>query len=229
MLSKELVNQLSNIILFKNISVDKINGIFDDLNYTLDSFESESIIKFSRDNLNKAYFLLQGTIRAEMQTYNGKILQVEKLSPPSLVAAGFMFSRQKTSPVNIIVDSKKALILALSYDSFLKLLEYDKTIMLNFLYFMANKLNFLSEKIRIVGLETLSQKVSSYLLSLYKKCGEDFILPITKEEMSNLFGATRPSVSRVFSNFEKEGIIKRISKNKIKILDCSKLRCKTIK
>ncbi len=221
------LKQLSKISLFKGLSENRIIFLIGKLQYKVELFNEGEIIKFSRDPLQNAYFLLSGQITANMETPNGKILQIEKIDAPNLVAAGFLFSRSATSPVDVFISKKTSKILFLPYDDFLSLLYSDRTIMLNFLRFMGDKLSFLSEKIRIIGLNTLTQKVCSYLFSLYKNCGEKFRLPITKEEMANLFGSTRPSVSRVFKLLERDGIIRR-NKNDIIITDCRKLLDKAI-
>ncbi len=218
-----LLEQLKKILIFKDLDLKTLKELFGSIDYKLETFQSGEVILFAREPLNKAYLLLQGEIKAQMQSYDGKLFQVEKLKAPSLVGAGFLFSKFHLSPVDMIASSKHNLVLILTYSNFIKMLDYDKSVMFNFLAFMGNKLNFLSEKMRVVALGTLLQKVSSYLLTLYRTCGESFELPITKEEMANLFSSTRPSISRIFLQLERQGIIKRLKSNKIKILDCEKL------
>jgi CRP-like cAMP-binding protein len=214
--------QLSVISLFNRVDHFELRLTLKKLKYSIKVFNEGEIVEFSRSPLKNAYFLLSGQITANMETPSGKILQIEKMDAPKLVAAGFLFSRTGTSPVDVFISEKTSKVLFLPYDEFLVLLRSDETIMFNFLRFMGDKLNFLSEKIRIIGLNTLTQKVCSYLFSLYKNCGEKFQLPITKEEMANLFGSTRPSVSRVFGILEKDGVILRDKKD-IVVTDCKKL------
>ncbi|MBN1949999.1 MAG: Crp/Fnr family transcriptional regulator [Bacteroidales bacterium] len=52
---------------------------------------------------------------------------------------------------------------------------------------------------------------------------DDFEIPISREEIANLIDKSRESVSRVLSEFEKDGILK-ISGKKIEILDKEKLK-----
>jgi len=56
--------------------------------------------------------------------------------------------------------------------------------------------------------------------SIYEN--DEYILPLSREELVNLVDATRESVSRILSEFHEEGLID-LNKKSIKILNRSKL------
>jgi CRP-like cAMP-binding protein len=70
--------------------------------------------------------------------------------------------------------------------------------------------------------KTIKEKIANYLLTLPKDKDQNVTLDSSIEELSNLFGVSRPSLSRAFSELEEKKIIQK-NKKKIKILDGNKL------
>jgi len=76
---------------------------------------------------------------------------------------------------------------------------------------------FLSEKLRLSTLRTIRAKLGYYLLKESK--GEPvFHLRISKEELSRLFGVSRPALVNVMMQMASEGLI-GVEQRKITIRD----------
>ncbi|HTX88022.1 MAG TPA: helix-turn-helix domain-containing protein, partial [Bacteroidales bacterium] len=60
-----------------------------------------------------------------------------------------------------------------------------------------------------------------FALEIYGK--DDFTFPVSREEIGNLIGTTKETVSRVLNEFDKDGLISMKGKQ-VKILDRGKLK-----
>jgi len=68
-------------------------------------------------------------------------------------------------------------------------------------------------------MKNLVQKVCAYLCQLMDQVNDVVVtMNMTKEELAREFGATRPALSRVFTELEKLGVIETEGK-RVKIID----------
>ncbi|BBE31332.1 Crp/Fnr family transcriptional regulator [Tepiditoga spiralis] len=210
------LNQISKINLFKSLSLDTIEQhIFKDS--IIKSFEKGEVIKGRGDCLNHMIVLLFGKIQTEIVDFNGKIFVIEQIKAPFVPAIGFIFSKVSL-PMDIIAVEKTT-ILFIKKEEIFSLLMKNKEFLEIFLENIGNKVNFLSNKLQINTLKTIREKIFYYLIQLYnQQMSDKIVLQNSLEELSQLFGIARPSLSRVFSDLEKEGIILK-KKNEIKILN----------
>jgi CRP/FNR family transcriptional regulator, dissimilatory nitrate respiration regulator len=98
----------------------------------------------------------------------------------------------------------------------LKIFTQQEQVLLNYLNIMANRAQLLSKKIKLLGLNNIRGKVAHFLLEQVKKQNRtDIVLKHTHEQLANMFGISRPSLTRVIREIHNNGIIhaagKRIS------------------
>ena len=73
------------------------------------------------------------------------------------------------------------------------------------------------------------QRLAAFLLNLSERLSSlgysstDFIMRMSREEIGNYLGLTLETVSRLFSRFAKDGLI-RVSQREVRILDILALR-----
>ena len=93
---------------------------------------------------------------------------------------------------------------------------------------IAREINNAEKLITLLSKSSAEQRVASHLLNLstgYKKrqlSGTEFILPMSRTDMGNYLGLTIETVSRVFSRFQKDALIKT-ERRLITLLDYDKL------
>lgn len=95
--------------------------------------------------------------------------------------------------------------------------------MRNLLRDMGDRLTTLAEKVWMLSLNTLNQRLANFLLRQSDDLGDEFELKTTKEELADALGVARPSLSRVFSEFVAQGLIKQDGRQ-IRILDRAALK-----
>jgi CRP-like cAMP-binding protein len=83
---------------------------------------------------------------------------------------------------------------------------------------------FLAQKIRFLQFNTIRKKIAEYLLGQMQiQKTRSLVLPHSREMMAELFGVSRPSLSRVFSELCQHGVLKSEGKH-CTVLEPARLR-----
>lgn len=174
------------------------------------------------DVVNRLMILLEGSARGEMTDSEGRVVKIEDVAAPRPLAGAFIFGQENRFPVDVYANEPvKALVIY--REEFMKLLRMNETIMMNYLSMVSSKAQFLSRKIKFLTFKTIKGKISNYLMSLGASAGAVIEIPVSQQELADLFGVARPSVARGFASMEKEGIIE-MKNRRVKILDFKELR-----
>jgi len=73
---------------------------------------------------------------------------------------------------------------------------------------MGDRLQFLAQRLRMSQFGSIRQKLALYLIDHSPADRRSPVrIPNTRQELADIFGVARPSVSRVISELEQEGVI----------------------
>jgi len=216
------MENLENCSLFKGLNYNQIEAILKIVPYQLKRFGKEDLIAVADSEVMSLLILLDGSIRGEMTDDSGKTIKIEDIEGPDLLAPAFLFGNNNRFPVTIIANSEARIMYFLRAD-FLKLMQSNMQILNNFLNNISNRTQFLSGKLRFMSFQTLKGKLAHFFIRESKKTGkEDFICPKSQNQMAEMFGVARPSLSRALREMDKVGLIKAQGK-KIRILNRNSL------
>ncbi|MCD6551300.1 Crp/Fnr family transcriptional regulator [Thermotoga sp.] len=171
------------------------------------TYREGEIVRYQGDPMDEVLILLEGVLRTEYVSENGKVLEVDTIKPVQIVASGLVFSGDPRFPVNVTAGSE-AKILTVPKDRFLELLMEDREFLIFFLEDISEHFRILSEKLFFLITKTLKEKVVHYLVHHMNENGE-VVLPVSVEELSRIFGCARPALSRVFQELTREGYIEK--------------------
>ena len=84
----------------------------------------------------------------------------------------------------------------------------EPRVMVNYLNIVSGKAQFLTGKITFLSLKTIREKVAYYLMQRMRN-GENGVvsMDVTQTSLADLFGVTRPSLTRTILDMEKQGIL----------------------
>jgi len=208
---------LSNAPLFKGISPDEVELIFGSIPYKVKNFHSGSMICVSGESVDSLMIVINGIVKGEMVDYAGRVIKIEDIPAPGILAPAFMFGSRNRFPVNVVTISSVELLLIMKAD-FLKLMMMNDTVLINFLDIISNRSQFLSEKIKFLNFKTIKGKLAHFILQKAENDRNSVILDMTQNDLADFFGVARPSVARALHDLEIEGFIEAKGK-KIKIID----------
>jgi len=213
---------LSENYLFRNLSKKEIGLIIRNIHHQVQKCNKGDVIALEGDYYDKLIIIVKGSVVGEMMDFEGRVLRVEQRKSPETVATAFIFGKNNRLPVTITALEETRLLL-IPKEDLLALFSQKQLVLKNFLDIMADRAQFLSRQLKLLGLNSIKGKIAHYLLDQVKKQGKDEIkIPHTQNELAEMFGVARPSIARVIKYMDKEKIISAKNKNVI-IKDKSKL------
>lgn len=194
--------------MFKNLSTKKIKNLLSQIDYSTKIYKNNEILFWEDSPCNELSIVIKGSIRIESMNYSGKVLIVRQIGENQIFGEGLIFSDNNYYPVNVIAQKMNTEVLHIEKNEILKLFQLNQAISANLIRILSNKMTFLNQKVRLLALSTIRQKISLYLLEQYKE-NQSLKIPIvtSKKNLADLFAIARPSLSRELMAMKSEGII----------------------
>lgn len=213
---------LLNSPLFRGLSIVELDTILKKINHQVRNFKKGELLAQAGEKVEKAMILIDGRLQGEMVDFAGNTLKIEELDSLQMVAAAFLFGYKTHFPVNLLAKTDGKMLVILKKD-FIAMLHMESIIMINYLNILSGKAQFLTNKITFLSLKTIREKIAFYLLQ-HLKSGNLNILKIeqTQTSLADLFGVTRPSLSRSILELESQEILSW-SRDQVVIKDYKKL------
>lgn len=202
-----MFNILQNCKLFSGIESSEIESLFSSITYQIKKFKKGDIIAQNGEEIINQKIIIEGSAKGEMIDFNGKTIKIEDIVGPRSLAPAFIFGRDNQYPVDIVANND-VVIISIPKEYFLRLLGQSERTLHNYLDIISSRTQFLTGKLKLLSFNSIKGKLAQYLLSLSKQVGSDDItIPITQNELSELFGVTRPSLSRALREMNDNGLI----------------------
>lgn len=212
---------LADSPIFSGLSLEDIISIISRTPYRTRKFNAGTIISYSGSTVTSFMMVISGMVKGEMIDFSGRIIKIEDIPAPGAVASAFIFGSKNRFPVNVVAVSDSDIFI-IDKPDFLRFLKENDIILANYLDMISNRSQFLSEKIKFLNFKTIKGKLAQYILQAAAPDKPEIMLGMTQNEMAEYFGVARPSIARVISELETDGII--ITKGKhLKILDRKRL------
>lgn len=203
---------LAKFKLFKEIDEKELIELFKKIKYEIKKIKKSDIVFFREEKIDGLFIILKGVLSAEMLKDNGDIQKIENLSNGDIIGSAFIFGNENNLPVDLIVLEEGEL-LHIDKNNLLKSFNINEKFLINFLNEISDKTQFLSNKVwKNFNNKTIKEKMLDYILENTQS--NKVIFKHSINELAELFGVSRPSLSRVISEFVEDEILKRDGKNK---------------
>lgn len=175
-----------------------------DIEHTAKKYKKGDVIASQGAIISYLYMLTKGRVKTEIISNSGLTVSVEEISAPYPLAAAFLFADNNRFPVEVtaleacevVMISKAAIENQIaSCPGFLR----------GFMAFAANRIQFLSERLKIFSQKGIKAKIAYYIIQ-HDKNGV-FELGRSIASLAEYFGVERPSLSRAISEMSCDGII----------------------
>mgnify|MGYP006286595787 CR=1 FL=1 len=218
-----MYNILAKSPLFSGLSEAQIEELFAKVIYHVRSYSKGEVIASAGDECRVLQIVLKGSVKGEMIDYSGRVLKIEDIAAPRPLAIAFLFGQNNRCPVTISANEYTEL-LVIPKNSVVALMQNSEVFLTNFLNAVSNRAQFISSKLRFLSFKTIRGKMAHYLMEMDRaQKGDGHVsLNKTQEELADLFGVARPSLSRSLRELHHEGIIEA-RKKQVVILDRERL------
>lgn len=196
----ELTEKLKTSALFANCTGTEIEALLTDTPHRTRRYDKDSYIAHRGDTCGDVTMLVEGTIFTTMTNPEGKVVVIDTIEAPRLLAPAFIYAERNQFPVNVIAGTA-CTVLRIDRNIFLENLHRSNTMMTNFIGIISDRCFRLSQRLNQFATKSLRERVVEYLKHQKKIDNVQW--------MAQVMGVARPSLSRVLSDLKKEGLIER--------------------
>ncbi len=219
------VELLKKVGLFFRLSSHNLNRIAK-IAY-IKNYRKEEKIFSEGDAGDKLYIVSLGVIKIFKVSTGGRIKTLALLKNGDFFGEMAILDKELRSATAQAIEETEMLLI--DHNSFRLLLKDSSEILFNIIETLCLRLREANKQIQIMTFQNIVGRTASALLDLVDKSGvktEKGIkinMELTHQELANLVGTAREIITKVLSNFKKNGYLV-IDEHYITILDTEKLK-----
>ena len=204
--------ELVKFKFFYGIDEKELEKMFQKLKYELKEFKKNDIVFFRDEKIDGLITVIKGLLSAEMLKDNGDVHKIENLSEGDIIGSAFIFGENNNLPVDLIA-LEDGQFLHIDKKNLLYAFNSNEKFLVNFLNEISDKTQFLSNKVwKSFNNKTIKEKVADYIFENTRD--DKVVFKHSIRELAEIFGVSRPSLSRVIGELVENEVLKRDGKNK---------------
>ncbi len=213
--------ELSYCPLFRGMSQKEHDDFLDRNVREVLTFEKGETVVRQGDPIHFVMLLIQGSVRSEMITMEGNVLDIDIMEAVIPLAPSFIYGAKNNYPVDVIA-LETTIFLKISKEAWLDEMANNKQLLTNFLTMNADLTHFLTSKLQMISLKSLRKKLATYFLENTTVEDGSFMLKRSRTQLAEYFGVQRQSLARSLKEMEEDGII-GLKGRTVSVLDRNKL------
>ena len=199
---------LTNSPFFNGLTAKEIKELLQTVNYKIVEYPAKEIYTLAGMPCKYADFILKGELISRMTGLSGKQVQIDRLKACVLIAPAFIFAKNNAMPVSV-KTAQHTTIMRMMPSELKHLIDTNERIRMNFIQLLSSIDVFLTQKLRMLSLFTVREKVAYFLMKAAKEQQSRTIkLSNSRQEIADTFGIQKFSLLRCLSEFEDNGAIK---------------------
>lgn len=224
---KEYLDVIYKSALFQNIKQEDLSSLLSCINAHIKSFRENEYIFFTGDQVNYVSVVLTGFIEISKENLAGSRHIMSFLGPSHIFGEGIVCTSKRVSPVTTRA-AKNSKVLFVPYERITRscsnACSFHTQLVQNMLTILADKNFHLNNKIELLMLKGMREKLATYLLSEYKKQKSlTFQIILNRNELAEYLNVSRPSMCRELARMKEEQLIDYYQ-NSFKILSIEALK-----
>ena len=211
---------LKDLIVFQNLDPEELELLC--ANSYAKLYEKGEVIFFENDSVKKLYLLVNGKVKLSMLSADGKEKVLTILQEGDIFGELSLFDEDPHPLTAEVMDDARLLIIP--WNEMEKMIIDRPSLAIKIIEALAKKTRLLTSQVR----ELVFQDAAGRLASLISRLADDFgreieegtviDLVLTHQEIANLIGSSRVTVTKLINRFIDEGLL-TIKKRKIIIKD----------
>ncbi len=214
MISEDLLRQVP---LFSGLDSTDMKTLMGAI--TRRKYPKEAVIFFEHDPGDAMFMIISGRIKVTILSDDGREIILSMLSDNDFFGEMALLDNEPRSATAIAVQETEVAVLY--QKDFLSIVEKRPRVLINLLSALSSRLRKANHQISSLALLDVYGRVAGVLLEMARENGirlKDgrirFRRP-THQEIANMIGATRETVSRTISDLHRQGYIEILGKNVI--------------
>ncbi len=178
------------------------------------------------DELDAVYSVRFGSMKTQLEDATGQIQITGFHLPGEIIGMDGMLDGKHVSTAMALEDSEVCVIRLTEVD---RVAVHLPSLQQQFRRLMSREITRSHQMLASIGSLRSEQRLAAFLLNLSQRyaalgySSTEFMLRMSREEIGNFLGLTLETVSRLFSRFAREGMIK-INQREVRLLDLPALK-----
>lgn len=185
--------------LFSGLPSHYINELLDKISYNIKKYKKNDFIYTPYTQSRELGIILKGYVLVYKSLYNGDKFLINKLQENSILGVGYIYGQKNVFPGEIQA-TKPTEILFISKEALDELFILDQKILKNFLKIMSNKILFLNNKLEIIALPSIKDRLQ--LIIDKKIYSQSTLKTVNKNLLCYELGTSRSSLYRAINELE---------------------------
>ncbi len=182
----------------------------------------DEVLFLQGDPAEKIFLLLQGHIKMVQTHHDGQQILIRVAGPIEMLGA-VALGRVNAYPASAFAISN-CRVAYWTREKLLGLIEIIPLLASNTMHFMADKIQVMQDRFRLIATQKVEQRLAHTLINLMRTSGKptetgiQINVALSRQELAEMIGTTLYTVSRLLQQWEKNHIVK-CGREKIEILD----------
>ncbi|MBE0427538.1 MAG: Crp/Fnr family transcriptional regulator [Nitrospirae bacterium] len=208
-MEKFATDHFKKIELFHSLTDEELRQISDRI--VIKRFDRNEIILYEEDTAEYMYIILEGKVKVIQTTEDGKEIFLSIHQSDEFFGEMSLIDG-RTSPATVIATENSTIAIISKKDFYSSINAHSK-LLHNLLLILCSRLRESWEKIQLLNLKNASQRIKILLIMLSDKYGDKtsegitLNIKLTHQEMADMTGMTRETVTRVIDRWQKDGEI----------------------
>lgn len=201
---------LSKIALFRDMPEEELSRLTQRLTGAVRTWAGGHVIAERGTPMAGLLLLLRGNAHAEIIGGNAQTMVVENFRGPDAIATAMLFAPRPHFPVTLVADSPCTTV-DIPRERLLDLAQEHRSVLEAILSDTGRRTAFLATRLRLMQFASLRQRIAVYISECKTRTdrnGTEYIhVNHSRQELADMFGVARPSLSREIGRMGDEGII----------------------
>ena len=221
------LDSLKNCAIFHGIARDELEQILDCLKPSVSRYAAGASIAIAGTPFTGLGIVLSGRVAVTKENAAGNRVILAIFGSAELFGEMIAFAGNSLWPVTVVAQ-EACEVLFLPPERIVggcpRQCPSHQALVMNLLRIFAGRAMLLNQKVEYLTMKSVRQKISAYLLELYRQGGRTtFMLPLNRDDLADFLNLTRPSLSRELCRMRDEGIVE-FHRASLKIKDLPRLQ-----
>jgi CRP/FNR family transcriptional regulator len=203
------IKLLKGVRLFSDLTAEELAGIADRL--SIRAFKKNEVILYEEDFNKYMYAILHGKVKIVQTTEDGKEIIIGMHQAGDSFGEISLIDGQGTTAS--VIAREDSMIAIITRQSFYSILHAQPKVLESVLKMLCSRIRENVDRIQLLTFNNASERMKRLLVKLARQHGEKtdsgvmLNVKLTHQDMANMSGLTRETVTRVIDQWQKDGVL----------------------
>lgn len=201
-----MFDTLLQLPLFQGLSQDDFTSILEKVKLDFTKYKAGETIVQADSDCGSLIFILKGEVKAISVAPAVPLSVIECIQGPYLIEPYSLFG-MNVRHVSSYVAETEVHVVSISKFYVLSVLFSFEIFRLNYLNFLSNRVQVLTQKFWNMGILDLEKRIGSFFLNCFERPAGEKLVKIKMQDLASLMNETRGNVSKALNTLQERGVL----------------------